>query len=332
MATGNTNYAQIIGIKSKWAPLIFAAIYFIVMVWYAVQALRKHGWIFGFLALFSAMRVVSFSLRAAMAYNHQKAAFNGAMAIAYEVIYNIGFFSILLSAHRLLSDRRRLAKVDKGRSRLHSSLSRFHNGRFIEILLLASIVLGCVGVAFALGTDEGRTEVGNKLGEASTYIFLATTVFIVIGLFLVIHIERSLRNKGPAGSGKSAVNASTHEHVILALVGLLLLLRILFYAVTIRQRATGKQTPGSAATSAVKQTPLSNEHLWYPLAALAELLVVLLFLVPALVPVRSLVNKHRRDRKNGHNNEKGAAYNGGDAAATNGFGGADHAHNGLSAV
>lgn len=126
-----------------------------------------------------------------MAYNHQNAAFNGAMAIAYEVIYNIGFFSVLLSAHRLLSDRRRLAKVDKGRSRLHSSLSHFHNGRFIELLLLASIVIGCVGVAFALGTDEGRTEVGNKLGEASTYIFLATTVFIVIGIFLVIHIERA---------------------------------------------------------------------------------------------------------------------------------------------
>ncbi|KAJ7776303.1 hypothetical protein B0H16DRAFT_1302477 [Mycena metata] len=325
-----TNYAQIIGIQNKWAPIVFAVIYFLVMVWYAVQAVRRHGWVYGFLAFFSALRVVSFSLRAVMANNHHNAAFNRQMAIAYEVLYNVGFFSILLSAHRLLNDRRRLAKIDRGRNRLHRSMSRFHKARFIELLLLTSVVLGAIGVAFALGTNTGRTDVGNKLGQASTYIFLASTVFIALLTFLGIHIERART----AGGGASALSGATnHHHLILLLITALLLLRILFYAATIHQRATGQPTPASQASSSIKQTAQGNEHLWYPLAALAELLTVLLFLTPALVPIRSLVNRHRRDA--GYPNEKGptgAGYNTGDTAATGGLGAADHAHNGLSAV
>ncbi|KAJ7027142.1 hypothetical protein C8F04DRAFT_1123212 [Mycena alexandri] len=331
-----TNYAQIIGIHNKWAPIVFAVIYALVMVWYSVQAIRRHGWVYGFLALFSALRVVSFSLRAAMANNHHNAAFNRQMAIAYEVLYNIGFFSILLSAHRLLNDRRRLAKIDRAGSRLHQSMSRFHKGRFIELLLLTSVILGAIGVAFALGTNTGRTDVGNKLGQASTYIFLATTVFIVLLTFLGIHIERALRRKSTGastGGGSALSGATNHHHLILLIIAALLLLRILFYAATIHQRATGQPTPASQAASSIKQTAQGNEHLWYPLAALAELLAVLFFLTPALVPVRSLVNRHRRGQA--YPNEKGptgTGYNTGDTAATGGLGAADNAHNGLSAV
>lgn len=76
-----------------------------------------------------------------------------------------------------------------------------------------------------------------------------------------------------------------------------------------------------------KQTAQNNEHLWYPLAALAELLAVLLFLTPALVPLRSMITHHRRERRtDGYNNEKrtnGAGYAGGDAAAAGGLHAAD---------
>ncbi|KAJ7174773.1 hypothetical protein C8R46DRAFT_93707 [Mycena filopes] len=333
-----TNYAQIIGIQSKWAPILFAVIYFLVMIWYSVQAVRRHGWVFGFLAFFSLLRVISFSLRAAIASNHHNAAFNRNMVIAYEIIYNIGFFSILLSAHRLLNDRRRLAKIDRGQSRLHRSMGRVHKGRFIELLLLTSVILGIIGVAFALGSKAGRTATGGKLTQASTYIFLVVTVFILLLTFLGIHIERALRKKiTHAGNGSAAPGAGTapahsalngaknYHHLILLLISLLLLLRILFYAATIHQRATGQATTTQRAKAA-----LANEHLWYPLAALAELLVVLLFLTPALVPVRALVNRHRRNvNANGHPNEKtGAGYNAGDTAATGGLG----AHDGVGAV
>jgi len=260
------------------------------------------------------------------------------MATAYEVLYNIGYFSILLSAHRLLHDRRWLSKINNARSKGRSTLpyrimGGFHKGRIMELLLLLSIILGAVGVAYSLGTNTGRTELGYKLNDASTYLFLVATVAIVIGTFIVIHSERLLR-----GVATSQPSVGTSEHVILLIISALLLLRILFYATTVHQRATGQPTPASAASSTIKQTAQGNEHLWYPLAALAELLVVLLFLTPKLVPLRSMVMRHRRDNADPlnekHNNgtRTAAGYNAGDNAATGGLGAADNAHNGMSAV
>jgi len=314
-------------------------IYFLVMLWYMVQAVRRHGWVYGFLAFFSALRVVSFSLRAAMANNFHNDALNRNMAIAYMVLYNVGFFSILLSANRLLHDRQRLAKIDrareKGRSFLPRMMGGFRKGRFVELLLLLSVILGAVGGAYALGADVSRTTVGNKLNEAGTYIFLVVTVLIALLTFAVIRIERSLR-----GTSTAAATA-THHHLILLVITILLLLRILFYASTVHQRATGQPTPASAASSSIRQSAQGNEHLWYPLAALAELLVVLLFLAPGLVPLRSMVMRHRQNangangaypNEKGPNRTTGAGYTAGDNAATGGLGAADHAHNGASLV
>ncbi|KAJ7355912.1 hypothetical protein DFH08DRAFT_773207 [Mycena albidolilacea] len=313
-----TNYASILGIQNKWAPIVFAVIYFLVMLWYLVQAARRHAWVYGALALFSALRVVSFSLRAAIASNHHNDAFNRQMAIAYEVLYNVGYFSILLSAYRLLHDRRWMAKINSARNKGRSSfpyrvMGGLHKGRFMELLLLLSVILGAVGVSYALGTNVGRTKLGNRLNDASTYIFLAATVIILLSTLLVVHLERSLATQTPVGSPL--------QHAILLFIALLLLLRILFYAAT--------------ASNSIKQTAQGNEHLWYPLAALAELLVVLLFLAPGLVPLRSMVMRHRRniaDPSNEKGSTTGAGYNAGDNAATGGLGAADNAHTGMNAV
>jgi hypothetical protein len=129
--------------------------------------------------------------------------------------------------------------------------------------------------------------------------------------------------------------ASPLQHAILLVIALLLLLRILFYAATVHQRANGQPTPASQASNSIKQTAQGNEHLWYPLAALAELLVVLLFLAPGLVPLRSMVMRHRRnnaDPSNEKGNTTGAGYNAGDNAATGGLGAVDNAHTGMNAV
>ncbi|KAJ7190650.1 hypothetical protein GGX14DRAFT_482806 [Mycena pura] len=275
-----------------------------------------------------------------MANNHRNDAFNGKMAIAYEVLYNVGFFSILLSAYRLLHDRRRLAKIDqargKSRSFLHKAMGGFHKGRFMELLLLLSVILEAVGISYALGTNAGRTRLGNKLNDAGTYLFLVVTIITVLLTFLVVHIERSLRG---AGTPTSTPIGSSQHHLILFGIAVLLLLRMLFYATTVHQRATGQQTPTSAASSSIKRTAQGNEHLWYPLAALAELLVVLLFLAPGLVlvPLQSMHRRNRRDGSGAHlnDNEKGttgAGYAAGDTAATGGMGAAGTAHHGLSAV
>nr|GAT47638.1 predicted protein [Mycena chlorophos] len=301
-----TNYAADLGIKNKWAPILFAVLYFCLMVWYIAQTIRRRQWVFAGLAIFSTFRVVSFSIRAAIAHNHHNAAFNRHMAIAYVILYNIGFFSVLLSAYRLLHDRRRLAKIDsarnKGHHALHRVLGHVHKGRFMELLLLLAILVGAVGIGYVYGTDSSRTELGDRLSDAGTYLFLAVAILIVLLTFVLIHIERALRGQ----SGRPA--SSWNQHIILLGVAAMLLMRMVFYAATVHQRASGEQTP----TAGVGNKAQNNEHFWYPLAALAELLVALLILVPGLSPLRQAL-ANRRDSTSGMSEKLngGGGLNGG---------------------
>lgn len=52
----STNYASELGIKNKWAPIVFAAMYFLLFVWYVMQAIRRHAGIYGGLAFFAARK------------------------------------------------------------------------------------------------------------------------------------------------------------------------------------------------------------------------------------------------------------------------------------
>ncbi|KAJ7634483.1 hypothetical protein FB45DRAFT_1056513 [Roridomyces roridus] len=282
----NTNYNDVLGIKNKWAPILFAVLYSGLMLWYLVQTFRRRQWVFIGLAFFSTLRVISFSLRSAMANNHHNSAFNRRMAVAYVILYNVGFFSVLLSAYRLLHDRRRLAKIDSARGKsshaIHRVVGHLHKGRFMEVLLLVAIIVTGVGAGYVFGTDTGRTRLGNRLTEAGVYLFLVVTIVIVILTFLLIHIERSLEGK----SGAPA--RSWNHHLILLVVAAMLFMRVVFFAATVRQRASGKQTPTAMVGNAVQ----NNEHFWYPLAALTELLVVLLLLIPGLSPVREALKRH----------------------------------------
>lgn len=127
-----------------------------------------------------------------MASNHHNAAFNKKMAIAYSVLYNVGFFSILYSAYRLMHDRRRLAKinsvVDHVRGPGHKAGSGIHRSRVVELLLLAAVATGIAGLVLAFSAT--KSKVGNSLNDASTYIFIAVAVIVIIVTILAIMIER----------------------------------------------------------------------------------------------------------------------------------------------
>ncbi|KAG8863272.1 hypothetical protein FRB96_008763 [Tulasnella sp. 330] len=264
------NYAQALGIHNKWAPILFAVLYFFLMIWYIIQIFRRHRSVYSGLAFFSAVRVVAYSLRAAMA-NNSKDAVNKNMAIAYEVLYSVGFFSILLSAYNLMHSRDRLAKFQQTGKK---ASNMFHRSRIMHLLLFIAVVLGTVGIVYALG-NFGHNGLGNGLNSASTYIFLVVMVIIAVLTVLLIMLERSLRTNNSPAIG------ANHHHLILIIIGVLLLLRTLFYAATVHNRLNGS-TPAQGAQG--------NEKLWYPLVALTELLVALLFLTPGLVPLRSLLH------------------------------------------
>lgn len=119
-------------------------------------------------------------------------------------------------------------------------------------------------------------------------------------------------------STSQAPIGTSHHAAILSLLAILLLLRSLFYGVTVHERKDGQS---------LSSTAQYNEHLWYPLAALAELLACLCFLLPGLVPLRSLVAKHRHSMAAGRG-EKGAYA--GDEYNNTGAGGAPMAGDGYA--
>jgi len=286
----STNYAGALGISNKWAPIVFTVLYFLLMVYYIAQAIRRHASIYGGLAFFSAMRVVAYSLRAAMANNSHDAT-NKGVAIAYEVLYSVGYFSLVLSAYRLLRDRERLYALTRAGNRFTGAI---HRGHLVHFLLFLAVVLGTVGVVYALG-NYGHNAAGNGLNSASTYIFLAVTVFVALLTFIVIRVERTFRRSPATGAADVPPMGATHHHLILLIIAALLLIRTLFYAVTVHDRLHGES---------FTTTKQSNEHLWYPLAALAELLVALLFIVPGLVPLQSLLRRRNNYANGTEVNEK----------------------------
>ncbi|KAJ7932977.1 hypothetical protein B0H13DRAFT_2262968 [Mycena leptocephala] len=346
-----TNYAQILGIQNKWAPIVFAVIYFLSC--YGISS-KQSADTDGYTASSHSSPPVRPSFFPPARARLINPFYDGEQlpqrrlqqehAIAYMVLYNVGFFSILLSANRLLHDRQRLAKIDrareKGRSFLPKMMGGFRKGRIVELLLLASVVIGAVGGAYALDANVSRTTVGNKLNEAGTYILLVVTVLIALLTFAVVRIERSRHTRNKHSSRNSHAppphppphhrpppppHPLLHRHV--------------------HQRASGQPTPASSASSSIRQSAQGNEHLWYPLAALAELLVVLLFLAPGLVPIRSLITRGGVLGMRGTRITKrmskwdewawttGAGYTAGDNAATGGLARADHVHGGgLGAV
>lgn len=53
-SNSSTNYRDVLGIHNKWAPILFAVLYFFLFIYYVAQAIRRHAAIYGGLAFFSA--------------------------------------------------------------------------------------------------------------------------------------------------------------------------------------------------------------------------------------------------------------------------------------
>jgi hypothetical protein len=108
-----------------------------------------------------------------------------------------------------------------------------------------------------------------------------------------------------AGTATAPIGAK-HHWLIMLTIAALLLARMLYFASTAHSRKLNKQR---------------NEHIWWPLAALTELLVVLLMLTPGLIPLAAHYLAHQRNEKGvpvgerdayaGNTTGTGAGYNNG---------------------
>lgn len=262
MSSQDINYAKVFGIDSVAAAIVFATAYVPLFGWFVRQSFARPTYVFFVLSFFCIVRLTAFIIRSILA-GSDTAGQNLGLLIADEVLFGVGFFGLLYSAYTLVLDRRLLTDVPLNTD----PLSRFtQNRRIFRIVTTVAVALGIAGVTQAQNSDPHK---GNSLRIASTVIFLTHTVLLGYETVLLARIELPLAR---AGYSTPAPNSLAHGYgaYILCVIALLLLVRETFTTATVGNYA--------------KQY---NEHFWYPLYAIPEIVAVLLYATPGLVPPRS---------------------------------------------
>ncbi|KAL4077257.1 hypothetical protein V8B97DRAFT_1940621 [Scleroderma yunnanense] len=254
------NYAAGAGIHSFPTAVVLSIIYAFLLAAFLFKSFTRPTYVFFMTTFFCLIRLVGFILRALLA----KVPSDGEnlhLFLAYEIIYNVGFFGILYSAYTLVLDRVSFAK-NPPRGPISAVLKR----RFLfRLALSAAVSIGITGSIQALsGTQQSTINTGNTLRRVALYIFLVCSALVLLQALLLARVESS--EGGYRGEGFGG----QYGIYILIVISLLLVVREAFFTATF---------------SNPKEQ--DNEHLWYPLSALTELLAVILFLIPGLVPARS---------------------------------------------
>ncbi|KAH9833500.1 uncharacterized protein C8Q71DRAFT_773771 [Rhodofomes roseus] len=280
------NYAKAYGIDSIAGAIIFTILYIPFLALYVFQGIRRRTRVYFSLTLFCLIRVVAFALRSALA-GSTAAATDENVFIAYEVIYNIGFFGVLYSAYTLVLERESLVDMDTilmycpGPLQLIFRITRRRS--LVRIMLIVAVAIGIAGITdITNAKSEADVNEGTSLRSASVYIFLAVTCLLVVqALALSVATMRTLDKEIHAGQqqsyGRGAPGETFGIFVLLA-ISALLLAREAFYAATTHK--TAQQT---------------NEHLWYPLSALTEFIAIALFAVPGLIPAQDELPQEERE-------------------------------------
>lgn len=264
------------------AAVVFAVAYLPLLGYNIVRAFQRPTYVLIALALFCAIRVSAFAIRAALAAS-STAGENEDLFIAEQILYNAGFFGLLYSAYTLVLDRDQMAgqRDMPGLFGLATRITR--NRHLIRIALLVAVVIGINGAIDEIsGGTSSKVSTGETLRRASTYVFLAVTILMAFRTF-VLALEHGNSPPGynteiELGNYTSPISnpafGARHGIFVLAAISILLLVRDIFYTVTL------------GSTNASMEAKATNETFFYPLVALPELLAVVLFAVPGLVPSR----------------------------------------------
>ncbi|KAF9644902.1 hypothetical protein BDM02DRAFT_3149699 [Thelephora ganbajun] len=272
-SSGQINYAHASGINSVAAAVIFAVFYGILLPYYLWRAIRNPTYVLIILSLFCAIRVTAFVMRAVLA-GSSSAGTDVGLVIGESIVYSVGFFGLLYSAYLLVLDR----DIISGTVR-RNPISRITSNRhLIRLALVAAVVIGITGSTYISSTKPQDISLSKTLRKVSVIIFLVVTALLAVHtLFLVRGENAALRR----GSLQGTSFGTTYGMYILCLIVIFLLIREIYLTATI--------------SSISRQ----NEAVWYPLAALPELLAVFLFAVPGLVPEKKdLIARAHDQEKN----------------------------------
>jgi len=256
------NFAHAFGIESTAAAGLFTVLYAPLLVFFLWKAIRHPCYVYIMLAVFCTIRVAAFLTRAILAGSETEGE-NLSFLVANLIIFNIGFFGLLYSAYSLVLDREEASAAPI----LTGIISRITRNRLLfRICLSAGVALSITG--FVLGdTTTDKVQLGNTLRKIGTIIFLVLTILFTLQTILLVRQEQQFR--APSYSANSTPGTK-YGMSILALIAGLLLVREAFLTATIGN--SSKQ---------------NDERFWYPFVVLPEILVVVLFMVPGLVPAGS---------------------------------------------
>ncbi|KAG5351846.1 hypothetical protein C0989_004736 [Termitomyces sp. Mn162] len=145
-----------------------------------------------------------------------------------------------------------------------SRILRFH--ALYRLVTLSAIVIGSVGLSQVYTSDDSNNiSAGNSLYITSAVLFLVLIVYLACQTVMLSRAEA----RSVDYSGAPTKFITRHGTYILMGISTLLFIREAYDLATARDRFRA-----------------NNEHLWYPLLALPEILAVLLFAIPGLVPAR----------------------------------------------
>ncbi|KAK0455284.1 uncharacterized protein EV420DRAFT_1621459 [Desarmillaria tabescens] len=258
------NYAEAYGYDSMTAAVVFAIAFAPLCGFFAFQFIRIPTYVYGILGLFCILRVAAFAIRAIMI-NSIGAAENLDLFIADQVLFGIGFFGLLYAAYTLVLDRGLLSKAPPPEDRISMIAS---NRRLFRLLLLVAVGLGIYGITSSF--NDPSSSIASTLRKVSVIIFLVLTVIQAYLTFVLIRRELQDRYRPLQYTSFG----ERHGAFILCAISLLLLVREAFMIATIND--SKKE---------------ADEHFWYPLVAIPEILAVLLYCAPGLVPPRSQLPK-----------------------------------------
>ncbi|KAG6834755.1 hypothetical protein H0H93_007600 [Arthromyces matolae] len=260
MSTTSINYAKYLGIESVAGASVFAVAYLPLFVAFVMQSIARPTYVYIVLSLFCAIRMAAFTIRAILA-GSETAGETLGLYIADSVLFGVGFFALLYSAYTLVMDRWLL--LDNPPELEQGPLRLLKNRRLFRIVLLVAVVIGVIGSTRA---DSSDPQNGKPYKVASTIIFLALTV---LSAFQTVLLALSESRAGYRSLGKRTLGGE-HGAYILCVIAALLLVREVFATVTVND---------------VKVQ--NNEHFWYPLFAIPEILAAACYATPGLVPPRS---------------------------------------------
>jgi len=255
------NYAKAVGIESFPLAVLFCIIYIPLFLVFTFRWFKNMIYVLGAVALFSIIRITAFGMRAAFTKSDSLSQ-NKNMIIAQSIIYSIGYFGVLSSAINLVIDRDE-ASGTNNRDPLRIVSGNRH---LMRMILTGAVVMGIIGSIDSQNSSNtaDKIKTGNMLRKISVIVYLTIAILLIIHTAFSVMAERKI-----SSDEKTYEHTLGHTHgmKILLVTGAFLALREAFYVVTMNNLPRQEE-----------------EKLFYPFAATTELIAVLTFLIPGLVP------------------------------------------------